>query len=186
MISCVSEQPAKKENIKSYIGKYAGYSDYYRYEIFGGEKDSITGWTIHKDSSYLSDVNNNSLIVEIEADSATKLPFIDAGKVLKQLDWFNDEDYHKPIKLFLDDEGVVKLDTTLIFFDPYPYKYVLRIDVDSANMWLNGTFSEVYWNFKPNYLDFSKMDSMQVFIPFSTEKATLIKNPKLIDLLDLN
>ena len=186
MISCVSEKPAKKENIKSYIGKYAGYSDYYRYEIFGGEKDSITGWTIHKDSSYLSDVNNNSLIVEIEADSATKLPFIDAGKVLKQLDWFNDEDYHKPRKLFLDNEGVVKLDTTFLMFGFMPTKYVLRIDVDSANMWLNGTLLDEIWNIKLNDQDSLQIDSMKVFVPVSTEKATLIKNPKLIDLLDLN
>lgn len=186
MIGCNPEQPVKKENIKSYIGKYAGNTDYYEYEFLVTGIDSTTGWMNHKDSSFLSEVNKNSLIIEIEADSATKLPFIDVRKVLPQLDWFYKSDFHKPIKLFLDDEGVVKLDTTFLWLGDDASRYVLRIDVDSANMWLNGTFSDVLWDFKLNDQDSSKLDSLQVFVPYSTEKATLIKNPKLIDLLDLN
>lgn len=185
MISCNPEQPVKKENIKSYIGKYAGNTDYYEYLYSVTGIDSTTGWTIHKDSPFLSEVNYNSLIIEIEADSATKLPFIDVGKVLPQLDWFYKSDFHKPIKLFLDDEGVVKLDTTFLWLGANPSRYVLRIDVDSANMWLNGTFSDLLWEFKLSQ-DSLQIDSMQVIMPIHTEKATLIKNPKLIDLLDLN
>lgn len=184
-ISCISEQPVKKENIKSYIGKYAGSTDYYEYEFLDIGIDSITGWMYRNDSSYLSEVGHNSLVIEVEIDSATKLPFIDVRKVLPQLDWFYKSDFHKPIKLFLDDEGVVKLDTTFLWLGANPSRYVLRIDVDSANMWLNGTFSDFYWDYKMS-IDSTNIDSIQIIVPHTTEKSTLIKNPKLIDLLDLN
>lgn len=186
-ISCISEQPIKKEKIKSYIGKYAGSTDYYEYELLDIGIDSINRRMYRNDSSYLSEVGHNSLVIEVEIDSATKLPFIDVRKVLPQLDWFYKSDFHKPIKLFLDDEGVVKLDTTFLWLGAYPKKYVLRIDVDSANMWLNGTFFDLDGaNDYKMSIDSTYIDSIQIIEPHTTEKSTLIKNPKLIDLLDLN
>lgn len=180
-ISCVTEHPVKKENIKSYIGRYAGYSDLYYFADVDMGKDSITGETIWKTESFIDQEDYHWLIIEIEADSATKLPYVDAGKVLTQLDWFYNEDFPKPIKLFLDDKGVVKLDTTFYWRDYEPSKYSLRIDVDSANIWLNGTYFWVEGGFKLNDQDSLILDPMQVPVRLEAEKATLIKNPKYID-----
>ena len=84
LLSCTSETPVKRENIKSYVGNYKGVTDLYDVEA---TYDSITGEFKGVGREAISNKEENVLKVEVELDSLTKLPIIDVVQLIDQLNW---------------------------------------------------------------------------------------------------
>lgn len=140
LLSCTSKTPVKKENIKSYVGNYKGVTDLYEVEA---TYDSITGEFKGVGREAIRNKEENVLKVEVELDSLTKLPIIDVVQLIDQLNWGWMMSYKlRPIKLLLNQEGVVELDTNIILYDDVSWEPMelvnvsLRIDTDSGTMFI--------------------------------------------------
>lgn len=172
--SCTSKTPVKRENIKSYVGNYKGVTDLY---VVEATYDSITGEFKGVGREAIRNKEENVLKVEVELDSLTKLPIIDVVQLIDQLNWGWMMSYKlRPIKLLLNQEGVVELDTNIILYDDISWEPMelvnvsLRIDTDSGTMFIRYDVRDANFKLTANP---EVLQTSRVFSSFR-EKARLV------------